>query len=155
METDMKKRGFTLIETLIYIALFAFIIGGAVLTAAQLIQGTSQTNTKATTQEEENFVLRKIDWSLSGASAISVPSQTTMTVTRYDGNTVDFRLNGTTIEMRTSLLGATYLPITTPNVTVNGLKFTYISPVGTGPAGVTALTTINTLEASTTKYIRN
>jgi len=149
----MRQKGFTLVETLIYIALFAFIIGGSILTSAQLLQGSSQTATKAGIQEEENFVLRKIDWSLSGASSISVPSQTAMTVTRYDGNTVDFRLNASAVEMRESVIG-TYLPITTSNVAVNDLKFIYIPVSGTAPAGVTAQIIVNSADASTTKYLR-
>ncbi|MEK7133550.1 MAG: prepilin-type N-terminal cleavage/methylation domain-containing protein [Patescibacteria group bacterium] len=149
-----NTRGFSLIETIIYIGLFALIMGGGLLAVHQLLQASAQVNDKATIQDEESFVLRKIDWALSGASAIFVPSQTTLTVTRYDSNTVDFRLNGTAIEMRESAIGASYIPITTSNVTVNGLTFTYIAPVGSGPEGVTASTTINGLDASTTKYIR-
>lgn len=148
------RRGFTLIETIIYVGLFALLIGGGLLVTYQILQGSAQVNDKATVQGEQSFVLRKIDWALSGASSVSVPSQTTLTVTRYDSNTVDFRLSAGVIEMRESAVGATYIPITTSNVTVNGLTFTYIAPIGTGPAGVTASTTINGLDASTTKYIR-
>jgi len=152
----MRKlsRGFTLIEAIIYVGLFGLLIGGSMLSVNQILQASNQVNTKATVQQEEDFVLRKIHWALSGASAISVPSQTALTVTRYDSNTVNFQLNGTAIEMRESAIGPTYLPITTTNVNVSGLKFTYIPPSGTGPAGLTASTTINGLDASTTIYIR-
>lgn len=149
-----NTKGFTLIETLIYIALFTLLMGGGLLATYQLLQASAQANSKGTVQDEQNFVLRKIDWALSGASDVFVPSQSMLRVTRYDSNTVDFQLNGSAIEMRESAIGASYVPITTSNVSVSGLKFVHIAPTGTGPAGVTASTTINGLDASTTKYIR-
>lgn len=148
------SKGFTLIETIVYIALFAIIMSMGLMTTYQLLQGSAQVSGKASVQDEENFVLRKIDWALSGASNVSVPTQTTLTVTRYDSNTVDFRLNGTVIEIRESAIGTTYIPITTSNMKVNALTFTYIPPTGTGPAGVRAVMKINGFDASTTRYIR-
>lgn len=147
----MKKNnaGFTLIETIVYIVLFAIIMTSGLLAVSQLLQGANQTNGKSTVQDEESFVLRKIDWALSGASNVSVPSQSALSVARYDGNTVDFRLNGTAVEMRESTISATYIPITTINVKVTTLNFTILTP-----AGITATLTVSGQTASSTRYIR-
>ncbi|MBI3631231.1 MAG: prepilin-type N-terminal cleavage/methylation domain-containing protein [Candidatus Sungbacteria bacterium] len=153
-------RGFTLIETIVYIALFALMLTTVVLAVFQVLQGSAQVNGRATIQDEENFVLRKIDWALGSidptkAFTPSVGYSTTLSLTRYgDSQPVIIRINGTKVEMSEDG-GTTYLPITTGNVTVTQLGFGYIAPTGTGPAGITASTTISGLVASTTKYIRN
>lgn len=66
----MKQQpGFTLIETIIYLALFAMIIGGGMLAAYQIIQDTDATQNHIVLQEEANFLFRKMDWALTGATA--------------------------------------------------------------------------------------
>ncbi len=58
------KRGFTLIETLIYIALFALLIGGGISSAFSLIASSDRIGTQAMLEEEGNFLLAKIGWAL-------------------------------------------------------------------------------------------
>ena len=145
-------RGFTLLETLIYIALLAVIMGGTLAAVYNVLQGAGRVSAHNTTQEEGNFVLRKIDWALSSASNIVV-APSTLTVGRYDGNTVDFRINSGVVEMRESAGGFGYLPITTSNVAVGGLVFTNHPAVGAGPQGVTATLVIDGLTFETTKYL--
>jgi type II secretory pathway pseudopilin PulG len=150
MMNQNNKGGFTLIEAVVYIALFSILMAGVLLSTYQIFQASGSLANKTTAQEEGNFVLRKLDWALSGASSV-VPAANALTVSRYDGNTVDFRLNNGAVEMRESASGLGYLPITTPNVSVSNLTFTL---VGSNPAGVAAITTINGIDFATTKYIR-
>ena len=101
-----NSKGFTLIETLIYIALFTILVGTAFATAYQLIQGTDILNTKTVNQEEVNFVLRKINWALGDVSTINNPlsgSSGYLSVTRYDSSVVEMRLNAGQIELKDSL----------------------------------------------------
>ena len=58
------KKGFTLIETLIYIALFALLIGGGVGSAYSLIASSDRITTGAMLEQEGNFLLAKIGWML-------------------------------------------------------------------------------------------
>ncbi len=157
----MNNRGFTLIETIIYIGLFALIIGGSFLAVYQILQGSAQVAVKSTVQDEESFALRKIEWALGSVQTISSPvsgTSGTLSLTRYDGTQVVVRLNGTKIELSENG-GTSYLPITSDNVPVNALSFAYVQS-GVGPAGITASMTIKdvndpqTFNASTTKYIR-
>ncbi len=60
----MNKRGITLIETLIYIALFALLIGGGVSSAYTLIESSDKIGVRAMMEEEGNFLLAKIAWVL-------------------------------------------------------------------------------------------
>lgn len=62
MSTVNTHAGFTLIEALIYIALFTFVIGGGILSAYQIFEGQMQIQTNAREEAEVNFVLRKLDW---------------------------------------------------------------------------------------------
>src|SRR3989344_9080192 len=151
------KKGFTLIETIIYIALLGVIMSGALVTSYQLIESSSSAETKTTIQGEINFVLRKIDWALTGLQTITTPVagySDTLAVTKYDGTNIAIRLASGKIEISESGVGGTYLPLTTDNVTVCILQFLYIPPSSAGPAGITASTTINGFVASTTKYLR-
>lgn len=145
------NRGFTLIETVVYIALLALIMGGAVFTAYSLTEGSARTSAHAIVQEEGSFVLRKLAWALSSASDFSIPNSHELIVTRYDGTTADISLDGTRIIMQAG--GADFVPLTTENVSAADLLFTAIPAVGTGPEGVTATFMINGAPFSLTQYL--
>jgi hypothetical protein len=147
-------KGFTLIETVMYIGLLGLLMTGAVLTAYELTQHSDVLSVKNTAGEEGNFILRKLDWALSGAQSISVPVDwgNTFSVTRYDGTTVDVRLANGVVQMREN--GASYLRLSTANVTIGSLSFHYLPASGTSPAGLEASTTVNGLVFYTERYLR-
>ena len=155
----MRNKGFTLIETLIYIVLFTVLIGGGFVTAYNLMEGTDMLNSKMIIQEETNFVLRKINWVLNGVATVNTPSTgfaDTLSVTKYGGQVVEMRLNAGKIEIKDGI-SSSFVPLTTDNVVVSTLQFQYLPAVGTGPsspAGIIASTTINGFVSTTTKYIR-
>jgi hypothetical protein len=132
-------------------------MGTAFTASYQLIDGSRKLSTKTNVAEEGNFVVRKLNWALSNISSISSPSSGTsssLTLTQYDGNIVYVKLNGTKIEMKEKNNGNTFTPITTYNVSVSSLEFTYIDSSGGAPAGITASTVINGVTFTITKYIR-
>lgn len=87
----LSQSGFTLFEVLIYIALFTFIMGGAILSSYQIFEGSAQVQALAEREVELNFVLRKIDWALNGATSVFVlNSGTTLQVLRDGGKTYEF-----------------------------------------------------------------
>lgn len=73
MPKNYKKNraGFTLIETIIYIALFGLLIGGAVVTSFNLLEGSSKLGGGISADAEGNFILQKINWALTGITASS------------------------------------------------------------------------------------
>ena len=155
-------RGFTIVEMLVYIALLGILMTGALLGAWQLLQGSAQISGRTVTQDEESFVLHKIDWALTGAKTITSPSSgtpysSTLSLTKYDATTVDICLSGQKVWMRENKTGgvcadSSFASTTTTNVKVTGLSFHYISGP---PVGIEAAVTVNnTFTASTTKYVR-
>lgn len=159
------QKGFTLIEVIIYIALFSILIGGSFVSAYQLIDGSNKLSVKNTIQDEGLFVMRKLTWVLTNINPTSsiTPSSLsspTLRVVKYDGNQIDIKLNGNKIEMKESLGTNIFLPITTDNVTIkaSSLNFEYINPNGLGPFGTTASFIITKdgidFPFSLTKYIR-
>lgn len=152
------QRGFTLIEAIIYVALLSIIMGGVLASVYNLTEGAARVNSNTTLQNEGNFVLRKIDWALSGVSSINTPASgnsNTLSVTKVGGTQVDVRLQGTKVEMREGGGAGTYLPLTTDNVKVTALQFQFIPGTGTGaPDGIEATITINGTVFDTKKYVR-
>lgn len=88
------EAGFTLIETLVYLALFAIMIGGIVLASYMLFESSDRNQAKAMLQEEKNFLLSKINYALSGAKTVSA-SGATLAVSKYDGTSATISLSGT------------------------------------------------------------
>ena len=149
-------KGFTLIETLVYLALFAVLVGGFVVSAYALFESNNRNAAKAMLEQEKGFVIGKINWALGGAQTVSVPNQQTLTVTKYDGTVVTVGFSGNAVTVGGS-------PITNSNVVMSKLVFIRTAPGGTNPESVEAGFTISALTedgksitqtASTTRYIR-
>lgn len=165
MIKNSKKNGngFTLIETIIYIALFSLLMGTAFVTAFQLIDNSGKLSAKNTIQEEGNFVMRKINWALTGAKIFSA-SGSELTINRYDNKKIDICLDsekiriweGNLLDVVPTCSDSAFLPLTTDNIQVTSLQFT---SVGTDPLGVLTLAKMKTinitpLDFTITKYIR-
>lgn len=159
MKKFKKQNGFTLIETIIYIALFGFLIGSAFVTAYNIIEGSGKLNYKIINQEEANFVLRKLNWALMGIEnienpTIDSPTSSTLIIDKHDGNKITFQLNTGKIEIKESANGNIFLPITTENVTVSNLDFTYLKEQNGSPEGITATFNLGGNNFNITKYLR-
>ncbi len=150
--TAHHNKGFTVIEVIIYIALFSLLIGTAFTAAYQLIDGSGKLSTKNTTQEEGNFVMRKLDWALTGVATITTPASgnsSTLVVTKYDGDVITIQKNGTALEIKESTNGNIFIPLTTSNVVVSSLDFAYQSL-----GGITTTVIIDGTTFTSTKYFR-
>jgi prepilin-type N-terminal cleavage/methylation domain-containing protein len=82
-------RGFTLLEVVVYVALFSILIGGAMLSVFEMISSSGHSKAKITLEEEGSFLLSKIEWELSGAQEIRSPliSATSSTLSLLIGDT--------------------------------------------------------------------
>jgi Tfp pilus assembly protein PilE len=162
----IKKRGLTLIETIIYIALFSILIGGTFVTSFQIIESTDKVNKKTYTQEEGNFVLRKINWAFTGTTtavtAINTPNASTPFASSFSivragsPSAIDITFDNasSTILLREGGPGHPYLRLTSDNVKATSLGFQYIKSSGGTPAGLVASTTIDGIVFTTRKYVR-
>jgi prepilin-type N-terminal cleavage/methylation domain-containing protein len=92
MITSFKNsKGFTLIEVVIYLALYAIIMTGALVSMYSIFGSSARNQVKAIVQEEGTFLIGKIDWALSGVHTINEPvvppsptSGNTLSVTKWD-----------------------------------------------------------------------
>lgn len=157
----MMQKGFTLLETIIYIALFSILITSGFIACYDLISGTDRVNGSTRTQEEGNFVLRKMEWSLSSLDPAYPPTvggsgcnQNLTTKKTGVTNPVRIRLNTISginyIEIQDD--GVNYYPITTANVSVTCLKFNQISGA---LVGINATASINGVDFVVKKYVRS
>lgn len=82
------SKGFTLIETMVYLALYAIIMTGALVSVYAIFGSSARNQTKAMVQEEGSFLIGKTDWALSGTQSIALPpansSGDILQVTKYD-----------------------------------------------------------------------
>lgn len=161
-----NDSGFTLIETIIYLALFSIVIGGGMVAVFQVIQSASASNNHIIVQEEGNFLLRKIDWALTVATVISQPlSNATGTSLEINSgaNKLTFTLNSTSSSLtlkRGIVIGVDGIPLNSSGVAVSDLSF-YRGPSGK-PDSITASFKLTSIHAgkpamqnfSITKYLR-
>lgn len=148
-----NKRGFTLIETLIYIALVTLIMGSGVVAAFYIIDSSEKSKTNIATVAEADFLLRKIDWALTGATSIDTSLPETLSVTKTGFPTISIYRNVSSNRAEIAVGSATST-LTENGIRVTGLMFTYFPPVPPKPAGVTASTAINGSNFQMTKYLR-
>lgn len=162
MNQNLHPKGFTLIETLIYIGLLGLIMGASIVTVYELLSGGAKLEAKTVVHSEANFVLRKINWAFSSASYASVINPKFLQIYRYDGTEVDFCLDSSNpskkiIKIRRGAVGplvctdVAFVPITTSNVLVNDLTFSQISA---NPIGIKTDIDVNGFNFTLSKYIR-
>lgn len=143
------KNGFTLMETIVYIALLSILIGGSILITYQIIQGTESMNAKTTIDEEAHFLLRKIDWALSGAESITTTGSILDIVTGALTLTIDANSNN----MRIARNHGTPIILNSVNVVVSNL--TFVRTVVSGkPDEIQVSFMLNGRQFEQTRYIR-
>ncbi len=166
------QRGFSLIETLLYIALFSILMGGAAVAMYSLFESRGHNQTKAVMQEEGDFLIGKINWTVSGSSAITSPGVGTTCVTpapcalsvvKWDTGigSASVALSGT--EMTIARGAQAPQGISNSNVAVSNLSVSHFYAGGTNPEGVRVSFTLTgrtddgkliSQDFSTTNYLR-
>ena len=151
-----NNAGFTLIEALIYSALFSLMMVGMLGAVYMVLQGANQSEARLLVDDEANFVLRKINWALTGVSSINTPVTgsigSNLNITKTDASTVRFSLNNENIEIYSGT--GTYVPLDTANVTAASLSFEHIPASGDKPAAIKAVFYLTGVFYEITKYIR-
>lgn len=151
------NEGFTLIEVLIYSAIFSLMMVGMLGSVYLIIQGTNQSNARLLADGEANFILRKIHWAFTGASSIITPVAGSIGPNLSINKTgvalpIRFRLNSNNIEIDPGT--GFYSPLDTGNVIAASLSFQHIPASGGKPAAVKTVFYLNGITYEITKYIR-
>jgi type II secretory pathway pseudopilin PulG len=169
MTTKSHTSGFTLIETIIYLALFTIVIGGIVVAAYAMFENADRNQAKAMLQDEQNFVMAKIALAMNNGQIINVPgnnlSGSSLYVTRYDAGIAQICLSGTDVKILLSsgTCATAGTVLNNANVTVDQLLFEHVHDASTNADSIIYTTTISTKasngmtltqSASSTKYIR-
>lgn len=165
-----KQNGFTLIETLVYLALFTIIIGGALVGVYQIIQGTNATQKKIVIEEEGNFLVRKLNWALTNATAINSPGSPgvagtgdTLSLTKSDltpsENPLVFSVSSGNLQLKRG--DASMIALNGNNVTITNFNVVHSVPPGKTESVAISFTVVssingvtNTQNFQTTKYLR-
>ena len=83
------ESGLTLIEALIYLALFTIVIGGLVTSSYAFIESSDRNEAQAMLQMEQDFLVAQVNRIIHTAASISMPvtntSATTLVVSEFDG----------------------------------------------------------------------
>jgi hypothetical protein len=112
-----SQTGFTLIETLLYIGLFVFIMGAIVMTTYNMIAASDKTQYRSLIHNEAQFVIRKLNWLLNDATSVSI-SGSTLTVITPSGNHI-LALVGSKIQADGIDLNSDIAPVTTLSFVAN------------------------------------
>lgn len=140
MKITAKIKGATLIETLIYSALMALTIGAVVYAVTTIVITSDELNEFISAEEEANFIIKKMEWALTGYEAINSPasgsSAESISINKYGyaSNPIVFDLNSGSIRIKKGAGDPVIL--NSSRVTINSLSFTHIAAVGAGPDGV-------------------
>lgn len=73
MRRPRARRGFTLLETVIYLALFSVIVGGLYISVYALAAYAGRNATRAAMQEEAQYIFGKSRWLLATAATVVSP----------------------------------------------------------------------------------
>jgi prepilin-type N-terminal cleavage/methylation domain-containing protein len=165
-EIKNDQQGFTLIEMVIYIALFSLIMSGAIVSIYGILGSSSRNATKAMIQEEGSFLLGKVDWILTNAQDASVSADgLTLTTTDYDGKVMKLSVSsdGENMSIDEDVVDGIYKGISLNNsnvfITCNPLPsapgcfaYTEGSSDGIDPTSVSADFTLHTKTSEGSPY---
>jgi prepilin-type N-terminal cleavage/methylation domain-containing protein len=147
-----SDKGFTLIEVIIYIAIFGILFGGAVMASYNLFESNERNVTKSMLEDEGEFLLGKISWVTTGISSISSPAVNTtsnsLTVTKWDTsikNPVVVTQVGNAMTIRRGT--GPEIILNNSNTNISGLLFTHTYDSGNGqkPESITVNFTLSAL----------
>ncbi|MEK9176994.1 MAG: prepilin-type N-terminal cleavage/methylation domain-containing protein [Patescibacteria group bacterium] len=145
-------KGFTLVEALIYFALVAVIITGAIASAYPLFTNTERSSMATLRDLESAFVFQKAAYLLNRPVTAVTASGGTLAVTA-GGNDYVMALGGGAVTL--SVNGGTAVPLTSSRITITNLAFARVA----GDGGEPDLLTINfdanaVAEGPYTRYLR-
>ena len=126
------QAGFTLIETLVYLALYATIVLGMLSAVYSMIESSAHNETTAMVEEEGDFLISKINTVLSGAISIQSPinSGDMLSVIESDGSNDIITSDASGIRLQEG--DSAFQTLNNTNVTVSNLIFIHTNTGDTG-----------------------
>lgn len=123
----MKSSGFSLLETIIYCALFSVLMTGALVAFYALLSSAELTRHNTDVLTESVFIERKLRWAFSGAIDVVLISSTELKISRPDlGSSLTFFETSSHLYLARGT--STPIILTNPNLPITDLTFTYVAP---------------------------
>jgi len=143
-----RHAGFTLIETLVYLGLYALISLGMLTAVYSLLESGARNETTAMVEEEGDYLIEKIDTVLVNAASIRSPvdSGDALAVNGSDGSSVIVESDASTMRLQEG--NTEFQTLSNSNVTVVDLVFTHKLSTGNG-SNIESVSATFTLFATT------
>jgi len=125
----VTNNGFSLLETIIYVALFGILMAGILVSVYPLLAGSERNSAHAIREGESAFIIRKINISLSSATAIASPtvgSSGSELIVASSTDSFTFAQNGTSITYQENA-GAVQ-PLNNDRVQITDFSATHTAP---------------------------
>lgn len=112
-------RGLTLIETLIYLALFSTLMSGVLISLISIQGGAGRIEVGSRLTDEGHFILERLRFEIERSTAISVDGPTRLTAITADGPISLYLLGNSLMEESSTEIE----PLSEPNSVVDNLVF--------------------------------
>lgn len=124
-----RQAGFTLIETLVYLALYSIISLAMLAAVYSVLESGARNETTAMVEEEGDFLIAKIDAVISGAISIQLPvsSGTTLALTESSGSNIVIKNDVRGIRLQEG--DTAFETLNNSNVSVADLTFVRVQAV--------------------------
>ena len=124
----MNKKGFTLVEVLLSVAIFSVIIVAFIGMLVVILQIQAQSSSSQAVNQESQFLLQKMQYYVESASIINIPTSTVTSTLQFSvaSSSLDpsyIKLSSGTVYLQQTGSGP-LLALTSPKVTVSNLSFT-------------------------------
>ncbi len=98
--------GVTLVETLVYLSLFSFIIGSSLVVFFGILEASNAIKIRRILLEEAQFAFAKFSWVMDSASSVAFGEGPTLVVTRYGptASPVSFTIEDSKVYMQEGIL---------------------------------------------------
>lgn len=135
-----SRRGFTLIETVIYLGLFSMVMSMSLVVFYQILGSENQHRDRVEVDAEANFMMQKIQWALTGAQTINQPglnaTGSTLSVNKFNYSQNPVVLDLDSRSLRITKGGSNPVLLGSGRVSVNQLTFEHLPAVQSAPEGV-------------------
>lgn len=134
------RQGTTLLEVIVYVALFSLLLGLTMTSLYQILDGSTRNRINQEVETEAGFLMQKIEWILLGTDVINQPaagaSSSLLSVQKYNfsPNPVVFDLDSGKMKMARG--GEPAVVLNSDGVRIEQLVFDHLAAIGRRPEAI-------------------
>ena len=146
-------RGFTIIETIIYISLFSLVIGGMIIAVYSIIGSQEKNILHSLLLQEGNYITKKINWAIVGGTEFNVVSSNELNIYNKNvsssDNPIIFKFIDNNLYLYRGADDLDVLPLNNTNIKITNGSFIYSSS-SSGHNGLENIQAVFTLSGKMT-----